>query len=262
MTDHALDALLAEFVAPPVPTGLAARVAAAALALPQEPRLAYTRRATAAPRRDRRGKWRRPLLIGGVAFGLLVSGAVAATLAGLRLDLPDIVKLFADPPAAVQQAAPDPAARPHTPPPPAPPVATTAPVEDHPVVAPAEREIPAPRAAATSSEVPPVASVDPTMPRSDVAAPRTIETPPAALLSPAPELARTASSPPATAERQAPAPAPVVETRSLAPAADDVRVQQQRIEQAERLRAARQAQIERLQRVQQRRERIRRLRRE
>ena len=84
---RSLDALLSEFAPPPVPSGLAGRAADAALALAQAPALP-----SAAPhgsRRDRRGAWlRRPLIAGGVALGLAFSGAVAATLAGVEVELP------------------------------------------------------------------------------------------------------------------------------------------------------------------------------
>jgi 2-oxo-4-hydroxy-4-carboxy--5-ureidoimidazoline (OHCU) decarboxylase len=83
MNDISLDGLLAQVPAPPVPPGLAERVAAAATLLPQEMRPAQARRAAG---RDRRGAWlRRPLIGGAIAFGLAFSGAVAATLAGVPL---------------------------------------------------------------------------------------------------------------------------------------------------------------------------------
>ncbi|HST36636.1 MAG TPA: hypothetical protein VLK25_08415 [Allosphingosinicella sp.] len=81
--DLRLDALLAELVPPPAPAGLAARIAAAVEELAQEPNLGRARRATVG--RDRRGKWRRGLVIGAGAIGLAFSGAVAATLAGVPL---------------------------------------------------------------------------------------------------------------------------------------------------------------------------------
>ena len=84
-SDPALDALLRDVPPPPpVPVGLAARVAAAVAATPQEARPARARRAAA--RRDRRGSWlRRPLLAGTAALGLIVTSAVAATLAGVPI---------------------------------------------------------------------------------------------------------------------------------------------------------------------------------
>ena len=83
MSDARLDRLLSESSPPPLPPGLAERVAAAATALPQEARPALARRAAG---RDRRGAWlRRPLLGGAIALGLAFSGAVAATLAGVPL---------------------------------------------------------------------------------------------------------------------------------------------------------------------------------
>ena len=81
--DLRLDALLAELTPPPVPAGLAARIMAAAETAVQEPRAGRARRATDG--RDRRGKWRRGLVIGAGALGLAFSGAVAATLAGVPL---------------------------------------------------------------------------------------------------------------------------------------------------------------------------------
>jgi hypothetical protein len=83
MNDISLDGLLAQVPAPPVPSDLAGRVAAAATLLPQEMRPAQARRAAG---RDRRGAWlRRPLIGGVIALGLAFSGAVAATLAGVPL---------------------------------------------------------------------------------------------------------------------------------------------------------------------------------
>lgn len=80
----ALDALLADYAPPSVPPGLAHRVTAAALALPQAPTPPRWRGA-----RDRRGGWlRRPLLVGGAALGLAFSGAVASTYAGVELPRP------------------------------------------------------------------------------------------------------------------------------------------------------------------------------
>src|SRR5882757_4451625 len=78
MSDLRLESLLSQVPAPPVPAGLAERVAAAATARP-----AQARRAAG---RDRRGAWlRRPLIGGAIALGLAFSGAVAATLAGVPL---------------------------------------------------------------------------------------------------------------------------------------------------------------------------------
>lgn len=80
--DRVLDALLAELRPPAMSDGLAERVAAAALALPQQASAVY-----AAPRHARR--WlRRPLLVGGAALGLAFTGAVAATFAGVELPRP------------------------------------------------------------------------------------------------------------------------------------------------------------------------------
>lgn len=82
-SDLRLDALLADVPAPPLPAGLAERIVAAATAATQEPPAARAGRA-AEPRHDRRRRWlRRPLLIGAATLGLALSGAVAATLAGV-----------------------------------------------------------------------------------------------------------------------------------------------------------------------------------
>jgi hypothetical protein len=254
MSDHALDALLAEHVAPPVPMGLDARAAAAALALAQEPLLALSRRATAAPRHDRRGKWlRRPLLLTGVALGLAVSGALAASLAGVRLDrLPVVEAMLSKLPFMGREAPPPPAA---------PPPQLAAPAEPAPAVsqaaAPPEQEPPPRHVVAVRVDAAPAAAPALTPQRFEVAAPtptpRPLDVRPP-VFSPPPPVA-----PPAAPEVR-PASAAVAETRAPAPGvATEARLQQER---TERLRAARQAQIERLQRVQQRRERIRRLRRD
>jgi hypothetical protein len=233
MTDHALDALLAEYAPPPVPAGLAGRVVAAALALPQEPRAV-----AAGPRHDRRRGWlRRPLLIGGIALGLAVSGAVAATLAGIRLDrLPVIESVLAR--FTAHDPAPTPAPPPHREI--APPVAEPAPVPEAPAVvrstpvaAPRIRDEPAPVIVPEAAPPPPV----------EIVAPRRLDIPPAPVV-------RQEEAPPAVvAERPAPPPQ----------AGEQPRLQ---IERTERLRAARQAQIERMQRLRESRERIRRLRRD
>ena len=261
MTDHALDALLAEYVAPPVPAGLAGRVAAAALALPQEPLLAHARRAGAMTRHDRRGKWlRRPFLLGGVALGLAVSGAVAATLAGLRVDWPQVEAVLADLPFLGRQTPADPVPPPRADPPgQAPPAVEPAPAEKSRLATRAEASPSVPRAVETRAEAPSIAAPEPAPRRPEFVDARLVETRPAQpLAAPAFDSAREAAPPPAAAER-ADEPTPVAEPRALAPGADEsVRLRQER---AERLRAARQAQIERLQRVQQRRERLRRLQR-
>lgn len=99
--DPALDALLAEYAAPPAPAGLAARATAAALAHPQAPAPPHWRAA-----RDRRGGWlRRPLLVGGAALGLAFSGAVASTYAGVELPRP--VQAVIDKLPFVARKAPD-----------------------------------------------------------------------------------------------------------------------------------------------------------
>jgi hypothetical protein len=131
--DLALDALLADFRPPPMPVGLAERVAAAALALPQA---AASSRGSQPPRGDRRGRWlRRPLLAGGVALGIAFTGAVAASIAGVELPRPVAALLEKLP--LVGKAAPEPApAPPSAPrrtsqaaPPTAVPAAETPPVE-------------------------------------------------------------------------------------------------------------------------------------
>ncbi len=122
-----LDALLSELTPPPVPAGLAARAADAALALAQAPALPAGR----GDRRDRRGAWlRRPLIAGGIALGLAFSGAVAATLAGVEVALPPKVQtVLAEVPffgrmakAEPSAPAPAPAPRRRAAPPPAAPV--------------------------------------------------------------------------------------------------------------------------------------------
>ncbi|MGQ0660606.1 hypothetical protein [Sphingosinicella sp.] len=270
MTDRALDILLAEFVPPPAPAGLAARVAAAALALPQEPR-AYARRAP----RDRRRSWlRRPMLVGGVALGLAVSGAVAATLAGVRLDRLPIVEAvlarFSPPPAAAPRPAP--AAPPRL----APPVVEPAPAPTPQPLPEAPRASPPPALPVVRSEPPPAAPLrsEPlplppppprveAPPRPGIAVRRSIESPPLPL--PAPVVREEAVAAP-----------PAVPRPAATTAVEAARLRQDRIErvqqidrlraarqaQVERLQAARQAQIERLQRVQQSRERLRRIHRD
>jgi hypothetical protein len=103
--DPRLDALLRDLPpAPPVPAGLAARVLAAAAAEPQEARPARARRAAA--RRDRRGQWlRRPLLAGTAALGLIVTSAVAATLAGVPIPQKIAAVFFPEKAPAPKQAA-------------------------------------------------------------------------------------------------------------------------------------------------------------
>ena len=261
MNDHALDALLAEYVAPPVPAGLAARVAAAALALPQEPRLAYARRGTATKRHDRRGKWlRRPLLAGGVALGLAVSGAVAATLAGWRIDWPAIEKVLDGLPWLDRDTQPRSAVPPRAPPPaPAPLVVEPVPAEPIPAAPRADAAPPAPRAAPAPVETASVELPDQGPPPPEIPEARLIERRPAAQPLAA-DSVRPAPPPPATVEREAAI--PIAERPATTQGVDELRLARERIERTERLRAARQAQIERLQRVKQRRERLRRLRRE
>ncbi len=115
--DPRLDALLRDLPAPPVPAGLAARIMDAAAGTAQEPRPARARRVAA--RRDRRGRWlRRPLLAGTVALGLLVTSAVAATLAGVPIPQKIAAVFFPEAKApAPKEASPPPrrASRPATP---------------------------------------------------------------------------------------------------------------------------------------------------
>lgn len=100
--DSALDALLTGYTPPPMPEGLAARVAEAAVALPQE-----AARTAARPWRDRRGSWlRRPLVIGGAALGLAFSGAVAATYVGVPLP-PKVQSVLAELPFVRVRAEPE-----------------------------------------------------------------------------------------------------------------------------------------------------------
>jgi hypothetical protein len=102
-----LDALLADFVPPAVPAGLAERVAAAALAQPQAAAPSWLRRIAGGGRNDRRGRWaRRPLIVGAAAFGLAVSSAVAATLAGVNLP-PRVEKVLAEIPFVGRLAKPE-----------------------------------------------------------------------------------------------------------------------------------------------------------
>lgn len=143
IADRALDALIAELRPPPVPLGLADRVAAAALALPQGAPVP-----PAAPRHIRRGL-HRPLLIGAAALGLAFASAVAASLAGLDLPRPVaavIEKLplvgkaepEAPPPA---RPTPRPAAQRAAPPPPVAAPVAPPPVEAPPVLPPHQERV-------------------------------------------------------------------------------------------------------------------------
>jgi hypothetical protein len=79
-----LDQMLGGYAPPPVPEGLAARVAAAAIQEPQD-------RGTMLPwrRGSVRGGWRRGTLIGSAALGLAFTSAVAAEVAsGGRIEIP------------------------------------------------------------------------------------------------------------------------------------------------------------------------------
>jgi len=267
MSDYALDALLLDYAPPPPSADLAARAVAAALAMPQQPRKRDAAPVAPRPRHDRGRPWtRRPMLVGGIALGLAVSGAVAATLAGVRLDKLPLVE------AILGESAPRaPTPPPQAPPPPraalpgpALPPVEAAPVHEAPAAAPRIADPPAPHAA-------PPREPSPTAP-APLEAPRPPEPPMAQRLErpalpPPPLPAPPSAVPPApTAPRNdgAAATSNVAEARRVAaPAAGEpLRVQRDAIERAERLRAVRQAQIERLQRVQQNRERLRRLRRD
>ena len=79
-----LDQMLGGYTPPPVPDGLAVRVAAAAIQEPQD-------RGTMLPwrRGSVRGGWRRGTLIGSAALGLAFTSAVAAEVAsGGRIEIP------------------------------------------------------------------------------------------------------------------------------------------------------------------------------
>jgi hypothetical protein len=262
MTDHALDALLAEYAPPPPSAGLAARAVAAALALPQDSLLANGRKVAARPRHDRRATWvRRPMLIGAVALGLAVSGAVAATLAGVKLDSIPLVQAILRGLGSlvrVPDAAPP---RRAAPPETAPPPVEAAPVPQEPAAAPRVLEPPAPRAAPPRTVEPPAAAPVEAPPTPAIVGAQRVERP---MLPPTPTPAAPplASLPPAVREEGTVA--TIVEARRApAPlAGEQLRLQREQIERTERLRAVRQAQIERLQRIQQSRERIRRLRRD
>ncbi|MGQ0589302.1 MAG: hypothetical protein ACT4N8_07210 [Sphingosinicella sp.] len=253
MTDHALDALLAEYV-PPLPAAdLVGRIVAAAIALPQD-RTPPSPRERSTPRHDRRRKWlRRPLLAGAVALGIVVSGAVAANLAGVRLDrLPLVEAVFARLPFLSGESDRESA------PPPSPALPPTAQAQDEAPtvepdpVTPRREPAPPPPIVASRNEVAPAA-----IPIEDPVRPANARDerilPPVAL------------PPPPVVRDEGLAPTPIVERSPTAPTADEqLRLQREReqAERAARLRAARQAQIERLQRVQQRRERLRRIRRD
>lgn len=266
MSDHALDMLLAEYAPPPPSAGLAARAVAAALALPQESQALNGSRVAARPRHDRRGAWvRRPMLIGAVALGLAVSGAVAATLAGVKLDnLPLVGAILS---GLGSREAPEPAPPLRAPPPEtaapvveAPPVVGAAPVRQEPVATPRAAEPPALHVPSARDAPPPVLVPAEAPPRPDIVGAQRIER----LMLPPPPLPAPPPAVRAPAVREAgTAPAAVAERRAPAPAADEqLRLQREQIERTERMRAVRQAQIERMQRVQQSRERIRRLRRD
>jgi hypothetical protein len=78
-----LDQLLGGYAPPPVPDGLAARAASAAVQMPQE------RGIKPWPRGSVRGGWRRGMLVGGAALGLAFTSAVAAeVVSGGRIEIP------------------------------------------------------------------------------------------------------------------------------------------------------------------------------
>lgn len=87
-----LDKLLQSYTPPPAPQGLAERAAAAAVKLPQGKQA----RVSSWSRRDRRGRWKRPLLIGSATFGLAFTSAVAATVASDgRIEIPVVREVVA-----------------------------------------------------------------------------------------------------------------------------------------------------------------------
>ena len=95
-----LDKLLDSYTPPPVPDGLARRAAAAALATPQN-----AGPAAIARRRDRRGGWRRNLIIGGTAVSLAFTSAVATTYASRgRIEIPVVTSVLAAVPGIPQPA--------------------------------------------------------------------------------------------------------------------------------------------------------------
>ena len=90
-----LNQLLDTFAPPPVPDGLAARAAKAAVRVPQERRPLLTWR-----RGSGRGGWRRGALIGSAAIGLAFTSAVAAEVAsGGRIEIPVVHQVVAAIPA-------------------------------------------------------------------------------------------------------------------------------------------------------------------
>lgn len=107
MTD-ALNTALNRFDAPPISAGLVDRIMAAAATSTPAP--------FAAPRRDRRGMWRRgrQVLLGTMAVGLLSAGAVASGLLGrVGIEVPVLTAMLAPKPkSAVKpvRVAPKPAA--------------------------------------------------------------------------------------------------------------------------------------------------------
>jgi hypothetical protein len=95
MTD-ALNIALDRFDVPPLSAGLADRIMAAAATRTNAP--------FAAPRRDRRGMWRRgrQVLLGTMAIGLLSAGAVASGLLGrVGIEVPVLTAMLAPKPKPV-----------------------------------------------------------------------------------------------------------------------------------------------------------------
>jgi hypothetical protein len=101
-TDPALARALDHFDVPPLPSGFADRVVAAATAAPGIP--------APRPTRDRRGGWarRRTMVVGALAFGLVSASAVASGVFGdLALRIPVISALITP---SVHKVAPKPRA--------------------------------------------------------------------------------------------------------------------------------------------------------
>lgn len=93
-----LDKLLQGYAPPPVPAGLAQRVAEEAASHAQSPA------ASAPRRRDRRGGWKRPLWVGTASLGLAFTSAVAATVvSGGRIEIP-VVEQVVDAIPVLEQA--------------------------------------------------------------------------------------------------------------------------------------------------------------
>ncbi len=100
MTD-ALNRALDRFDVPPLSTGLAERIAAAVASPTSAP--------FAAPRRDRRGMWRRgrQVVLGTLAVGMLSAGAVASGFLGrVGIEVPVLTAMLAPKPKPVAKPVP------------------------------------------------------------------------------------------------------------------------------------------------------------